>query len=115
MTIKLFDMSSESLEFNDHDSAALIASLNSDLDPRVSSCIHCNSCVVALDPFEKLIDSLDSFDSDLKESIYEFIENAGTVHIYIWEENTCTHTLWLDPLFSEWSSASGEKRIRHQS
>lgn len=115
MAIKLFDSTGESLDFSINDSAILIRNLNSDLDPRVSSCLHCNSCVVALDPFEKLIDSLDVFDSDVNDAIFEFIENAGTVHIYIWEENDCAHTLWLDPLFSEWSNATGEKRIRHQS
>lgn len=115
MAMKLFDSNGEFLDLSTNDSMILATCFNADLDPRVSSCLHCNSCVVALDPFEKFIEATDVFNSEVKEAIFEFIDNAGTVHIYVWEENDCTHTLWLDPLFLEWSNATGEKRIRHQS
>lgn len=116
MHIKIFDGNGESFSLSEKDSQTVIRGINSDLDPRVSSCINCNSAVVAAEPFTRLIESFDAyeFDNDVMSNFVEFLDNADTVHLYVWEENDCAHALWLDPLFSEWSSATGEKRIRHQ-
>lgn len=115
MSIKIFDSSGEELSLTDGISSQIFNKFNGPLDPRVSSCVHCNNAVVAYDPFEKLIDAISSAtnDDEMISKIYNFLENAASVHLYIWEENTCIHNLWLDPLFAEWSNATGEKRIRH--
>ena len=115
MAIKLFDLSGEEISLDNTFANQLLAKFNSRLDPRVSACVHCNSCVVAFDPFERLLDLIrdESSDAGSISTIFDFLESAGSIHLYIWEENSCTHTLWLDPLFAEWSKATGEKRIRH--
>ena len=115
MGIKIFDSSGEEQLIDDDLAQKIFAKFNTKLDPRVSSCVHCNSCVVACEPFEVLVDTIreTNIDSEPLSELIDFIENATSVHLYVWEENNCTHTLWLDPLFSEWSNATGEKRIRH--
>ena len=114
MTIKIFDSSHAEIILSDDFASDLFNRFVTTIEPRVSSCIYCNSCVVAYEPFARMIESINetNSDSELINAIIDFLENASSIHLYIWEENDCIHNLWLDPLFAEWSIATGEKRIR---
>ncbi len=70
--------------------------------------------MVAADPFNEILDDMTithANESDLLSQLIDLVENSGSVHLYIWEENECVHTLWRDPLAGEWSSVTGEKRL----
>lgn len=115
MTIKIFDLSNEEITLNDDFADSLLRRFSTDIDPRVSSCLNCRSCVITYEPFISLIEKVrqETTDTTSVSALLDFIDGASSLHLYIWEENPCLHTLWLDPLYSEWSSATGEKRIRH--
>ena len=90
------------------------ASMNSKSDPRISACTRCNSAVVATEPFLNLIDELTTTYVGEIEKLRELVdlsENSETVHLYILEENDCVHVLWRDPIASEWTDVTGEKRL----
>jgi hypothetical protein len=114
VTCTIMDAHNNSVTLTDTHVSVLFAKMTGDLDPRVSSCVYCRSCVVATDPLIKVLDVLNvelSSDSDFVDEISELVENADTVHLYILEDNDCVHNLWRDPLASEWSDVTGEKRV----
>lgn len=116
MTVKIMDPSSEFVELNDAQTELVFSLMTGDADPRVSSCIHCRSSVIAAEPFNTLLDELSNSHPDESETIHaliELVEDSESVHLYIWEENDCVHVLWRDPLAGEWSEITGEARLRH--
>lgn len=104
---------SEDIELLNNQVEILFSRMTGSSDPRVSSCLYCRSCVVATEPFSELIDVLnvEYNDTDLYSRVIDMIENTDSVHLYIWEDNDCLHNLWRDPLASEWSDITGEKRL----
>ncbi len=115
MTYKIFDGINSFVELSDNDAEFLFSKMNDPIDPRVSGCIDCRSCVVATDPFQRLIEELKidfSVETEWISLVSDFLDESNSVHLYIWEDNECLHRLWRDPLAVEWSSVTGEKRLR---
>lgn len=116
MTVKVMDSSSRSVNLNDSQTDLLYSAMSGISDPRISSCIQCRSAVVATEPFSTLLDELSILhpnESDFFSSLIDLVENSQTVHLYILEVNECVHVLWRDPLATEWTNVTGEKRLHH--
>ena len=114
MTVKVLDSSAEFITLNSHQANLLYSAMLGDSDPRISSCVECRSAVVATEPLSSVLDELSVMqveETEIIQELIELVENAPTVHLYLWEENDCAHVLWRDPLASEWSSVTGEKRL----
>lgn len=115
MFFRILDADAQVAELTPVQGAKLLSQMVGDLDPRVSGCLYCRSCVVATEPFSDLIDARSvelASESEMVQEINNLIENTTSVHLYIWEENDCIHTLWRDPLAEEWSEVTGEERLR---
>lgn len=113
--ITIYDYYTNSIPLNDALSEVVLRSIAAGPDPRISSCFDCNSSVVATEPFSTLLDEIANNYSSVSDSIQElidFVEESESVHLYIWEDNDCIHRIWRDPIASEWSEATGEKRLR---
>lgn len=114
MSITIIESSGNKVTLSESDSAHLLAALKGSKDPRVSACVHCNSAVLAAEPFNDVLDELlvdGVIDSDVVRELIDLVEEAEEVHIYLWEENECVHNLWRDPIAYEWSEVTGEKRL----
>lgn len=113
---KILDSSAEEVLLNDDQLLLIYRFMDGPLDPRVSSCVQCRSCVIATEPFSVLLDELGVVypnESEMISALIELVENSESVHLYFLEENECVHRLWRDPLAREWSSATGEKRLHN--
>ena len=114
VALTILDFSGSKVALDEIQSDLLLSAMRGDKDPRVSACVNCNSAVLAVDPFNDVLDELSisaMMDSDVIEKMIELIEECEEVHVYLWEENDCIHNLWRDPLAAEWSEVTGEKRL----
>lgn len=116
MAVKVLDSTGQSIQLNDSQTELLYSSMNGPSDARISSCMECRSAVVATEPFNNVLDEMSNNypgETDLISALIEFVENSESVHLYLLEDNDCVHLLWRDPLASEWSAVTGEKRLHH--
>ncbi len=116
MVVKILDALGQFVQLSDPQASFILEGFSGTLDPRVSSCVTCNSSVIATEPFNTLLDELSNVrtdQSDLITQLVDLVENSESVHLYVWEDNSCVHVLWRDPLASEWSTVTGEQRLHH--